>query len=492
MGSDREVFVDLQNPIGPQIDALKSETRFKCWGWGRRASKTRGGFIAISYGHGDPDGAFWPGFLLGGKSLWITKDYKQAGIVWDQEMRPRFKGREGIRWREQDSIVEMEGGGGMLYVRSAENIDTVRGFDFDIIVVEEAAHWNVEEAWTRVLRATLVDRKGSAIFITSPKAGSYFNQICSSIQTGERGANWEYVQATAYDNPKIDNDEVDEMLHDLGGPDTVVAQEEVLAKLLQGGGIAFPQWNPSAHGYDMEPPDNWVPYGTIDWGYSSHGYFGLGFVGPDEELYGRWEFYFRKMTPRDCGIHIGRVLVKRFRRPEFIVADSDMMYRTEGPITKAEQFMDGLRIACGDLAPPLIPVAKVKTGSREFREAAFLEVHRMLAWKASKDDSSKPAKFGRPKLMFHSECQHARRTFPMLPLDPDNTDDVDTTAEDHPYDAWKNLISTRKRQADRVSQNEFDVDRFMTKELLGESDWREQFMEQPIYDGRYARETSWS
>lgn len=494
-GRTKNVQIVLQEPIGPQAEAIEHESRFKALNWGRRTGKTRGGFVAISWGHGGSlESPRWPGFLRGGKVLWVTKDYKQAGIVWDHEMKPRFKGKDSIRWREQDSIVEMESNDGMLYVRSAENIDTIRGFDFDIIVIEEAAHWNVEEAWGRVLRATLVDRSGSAIWISSPRSGSYFNQICFAIQAGELGGNWWYSHATAYDNPKIDDAEIEEMLHDLGGPDTQVAQEEVLAKLLVGGGLAFPQWNENAHVYDMEPPENWVPYGTLDWGYSSHGYFGLGFAGPDDEMYGRWEFYFRKMSPYEVGLHIGRELVKRFRPPEFIVCDSDMMYQTEGPITKAEQFAEGLKQACGDMAPPLIAISKVSHANKRFRESAFLLMHQALAWRADPKDKNKPARFGRPKLCFHSECQHARRTFPMLPLDPVNPDDVDTTAEDHPYDAWKNLMSTRRRQAERIDHRELNVDRFLMKQLTGGdelSDWRDSFVTEPEYDGRYQYTGGW-
>lgn len=39
-----------------------------------------------------------------------------------------------------------------------------------------------------------------------------------------------------------------------------------------------------------------------------------------------------------------------------------------------------------------------------------------------------------PGLYFTTNCPASLATIPMLPRDPDNLDDVDTTAEDHPYD----------------------------------------------------------
>ena len=85
--------------------------RFKVWRWGRRAGKTLGMMVAAIEGHGELDtNKFWPGLFDGGKAFWISRDNPQMEVIWHQELKPRFKGRPGIHWREQDKIIEVNGG----------------------------------------------------------------------------------------------------------------------------------------------------------------------------------------------------------------------------------------------------------------------------------------------------------------------------------------------------------------------------------------------
>lgn len=137
----KQVDIVLQKPLPHQRVVMDDDQRFKVLRWGRRCGKTRIMHLIAGVGHGpigDDGRPFWPGFLLGGKVCWLSRDNPQMEMVWREEMKARYKGRAGIHWREQDKIVEMQDGTGFLDLRSAENVDSIRGQDYDIVVVDES------------------------------------------------------------------------------------------------------------------------------------------------------------------------------------------------------------------------------------------------------------------------------------------------------------------------------------------------------------------
>jgi hypothetical protein len=82
-------------------------------------------------------------------------------------------------------------------------------------------------------------------------------------------------------------------------------------------------------------------------------------------------------------------------------------------------------------------------GSRKTKKNLF---HRYLAWKdvrypAGDARAGQVVPWHRPRLRFQQRCRHAIRTIPALPVDPDRPeDDIDTGAEDHPYDGACNVL----------------------------------------------------
>ena len=57
-------------------------------------------------------------------------------------------------------------GGGSIAVKSADNPQRLRGEGLTYLVMDEAAFVR-EETWTEVLRPTLTENKGSALFISN-------------------------------------------------------------------------------------------------------------------------------------------------------------------------------------------------------------------------------------------------------------------------------------------------------------------------------------
>lgn len=99
--------------------------------------------------------------------------------------------------------------GGFLKFFSSEALGQFRGRNFDLICLDESAHYpiDLEEAWNEQIRATLMDRQGRAIFCSTPLGNGYFNTLYQNAKNGAE--NWHSFYFTAYDNPHISNEELD-------------------------------------------------------------------------------------------------------------------------------------------------------------------------------------------------------------------------------------------------------------------------------------------
>ena len=60
-------------------------------------------------------------------------------------------------------------GGGWLQFKTSEETDSLRGESIDLAIIDEAAHTrDLQNIWELALRPCLLDRKGSAWFISTP------------------------------------------------------------------------------------------------------------------------------------------------------------------------------------------------------------------------------------------------------------------------------------------------------------------------------------
>ena len=80
------------------------------------------------------------------------------------------------------------------------------------------------------------------------------------------------------------------------------------------------------------------------------------------------------------------------------------------------------------------------------RIAGKLELHKQLS--LDKDTNQ-------PKLKIFSNCTNLIRTLPMLPVDKNNPEDVDTDAEDHAYDALRYGVMSRSMHPHSYAANKY-------------------------------------
>ena len=142
----------------PQKEVADDPARFKVAVCGRRWGKT---FLSMNQ-----IAKF--GRYGGRKIFYVAPTYRQARqILWDDLKQKMLAVRWAKKINESELTIELVNGT-KIYLRSADNPDSLRGISVDYLVMDECAMVDVK-MWTEVLRPALSDRGGHALFITTPK-----------------------------------------------------------------------------------------------------------------------------------------------------------------------------------------------------------------------------------------------------------------------------------------------------------------------------------
>jgi hypothetical protein len=124
--------------------------------------------------------------------------------------------------------------GSILYFRSGEREDTLRGYTLDYLIMDEAAYQK-DNVWKTVLRPTTLVRGKKVLFISTPKGRNWFYEVAL------RGDNDDYPQyktfrASSFETPYISEQELLEAKQSL--PEGIYKQE-ILAEFIDDGGEVF-------------------------------------------------------------------------------------------------------------------------------------------------------------------------------------------------------------------------------------------------------------
>jgi len=166
--------------------------------------------------------------------------------------------------RLEITINNIHKGKSKLFLRGWESVDTLRGQPFDLLIPDEVAMMrNFWAGWNEVLRPTLTDRRGSAMFISTPKGFNHFYDLCNVSDQ-----DWEHFHFTTYNNPHIPVDEIEDAKRQL--PEDVFAQE-YMADFRKQQGLVYKEFMRDRHIVDTEPDDgNVMEYiAGVDFGYTN-------------------------------------------------------------------------------------------------------------------------------------------------------------------------------------------------------------------------------
>ena len=117
---------------------------------------------------------------------YIAPQLKQAkAVAWDY-LREYAGCIPGAVFNESELRVDFPSGG-RVSLYGSDNPDAIRGIYLDGVVMDEVAQMR-PEVWSEIVRPTLADRKGWAIFIGTPKGINAFYELWLDASLGLRSA----------------------------------------------------------------------------------------------------------------------------------------------------------------------------------------------------------------------------------------------------------------------------------------------------------------
>jgi phage terminase large subunit-like protein len=180
-----------------QKEVFKDTHRFKVVAAGRRCGKSRLSAVTLLIeALNCPEGS---------AVMYIAPTLGQARtIMWDLL---NDLGRPVIKSAHINNLEITLINGRKILVRGADNPDSLRGVSLTYVVLDECAFIK-EDTWQKIIRASLSDKKGRALFISTPSGRNWFYDVFNLGQQGtdEEWLSWHY---TTRDNETIDPKEID-------------------------------------------------------------------------------------------------------------------------------------------------------------------------------------------------------------------------------------------------------------------------------------------
>jgi PBSX family phage terminase large subunit len=202
---------------------------------------------------------------------YIAPTYQQArDIAWAKLKKDCEQAAQTINESRLEVVLV---NGSTIVLRGWENIETLRGQNFHLIVIDEIAMMrNYWINWREVIRPTLTDFRGEGIFISTPKGFNHFYDLYNMENDPTKGEEYKSFHFTTYDNPHMPPDEVEAAKKEL--TEDAFAQE-YLADFRKTEGLVYKEFDRAKH-VVKETEKEWLEkvgetvvrtYGGVDFGF---------------------------------------------------------------------------------------------------------------------------------------------------------------------------------------------------------------------------------
>lgn len=159
---------------------------------------------------------------------YIAPELKQARLIaWEtlKQMTSQFLGiRNG---KQKVSLIEVHEtepyvqfwNGSRIMLFGADKPDRARGAKFAGVIIDEVAQMP-REMWTEIVRPALMDSKGWALFIGTPKGLNLFTELYENAKNFD---DWASARFTCYETDALDPEEIEAYKREV--PDEVFRRE---------------------------------------------------------------------------------------------------------------------------------------------------------------------------------------------------------------------------------------------------------------------------
>lgn len=190
------------------------------------------------------------------KILWVSPIFAQSDKV-HSEIESAIYNSGIIKTSNHSKNQLTLKNGTEIYFKSAENYQTIRGYSFNYVIIDECAYID-ENAWTQSIRPTMASQGKKALFLSTPKSKNWFYNLFQ-MGLSEEYPNYKSYKGSSYDSPYINIDEIEDARKTI--PENIFKQE-YLAEFLEGGGEVFTNLNSIT--FEQYPTPVGKIYGGLD------------------------------------------------------------------------------------------------------------------------------------------------------------------------------------------------------------------------------------
>ena len=167
----------------PQKEVITDKSRFRVLITGRRFGKTYLAINELAKFASQPNKRVW----------YVAPSYRQAKAICWSELKDKLIEHKWVKNINNSDLTITLRNNSKITLRGADNEQSLRGVGLDFIVLDEFADIH-KEAWFEVLRPTLSDKEGHALFCGSPRGfGNWSYELYKLSETNKDWSSFKYT-----------------------------------------------------------------------------------------------------------------------------------------------------------------------------------------------------------------------------------------------------------------------------------------------------------
>ena len=211
----------------PQKQVIDNDSRFRVLITGRRFGKT---YLAIN--------ELAKFASKSNQKVWyVAPTYRQAKQICWIELKDKLIQHKWVKNVNNSDLTITLKNNSKITLRGADNEQSLRGVGLNFIVLDEFADIH-KEAWYEVLRPTLSDTHGHALFCGSPRG--FGNWSYELFKQGETNKDWQSFKYTTLEGGQVSDEEIEQAKQDL---DLRTFQQEYEATFVNYSGMIYYNFN---------------------------------------------------------------------------------------------------------------------------------------------------------------------------------------------------------------------------------------------------------
>lgn len=214
----------------PQQTIFDDKNRFRVVSGGRRLGKSFLSIWEMARAATQP----------GTKVMYVGPSYRQSkSVIWE-DLKHQLISKRWVKKVNESELSITLINGSSITLRSADAGDSIRGISCDLVVCDECAFFpDGANVWTNIIRPTLSDRQGKALFISTPQGmGNWFYDLW---QQGNTLDDWSSYQFTTAEGGNVSPEEIEAAKRDL---DTKTYLQEYEASFQSSGNVIYYAFQP--------------------------------------------------------------------------------------------------------------------------------------------------------------------------------------------------------------------------------------------------------